>query len=145
MNKLQIIYNALAAFIGAALGFLFGKLTGLFWALIAFMTLDYLTGVIIAIINKKLSSEVGFRGLGKKFLILIFVAVGHILDAYVLGTAGVTMSAVVLFYIANEGVSIVENAALLGLPVPERLKDILEQIQNKSDDENEEKNNEKRN
>ena len=145
MNKVQIFFNSITAVIGAVVGFLFGEVTGLFWALIAFMALDYLTGVIIAIINKKLSSEVGFKGLAKKFLILVFVAVGHILDTYVLGNTAVFMTAVMLFYIANEGVSLVENAALLGLPVPEKIKDILEQIKNKSNEESEENDNEKGN
>lgn len=131
MNKAQVIFNTISAAVGAVLGFLFGEVNGLFWALIAFMALDYITGVIIAVINKKLSSEIGFRGLAKKFLILIFVAVGHILDANVLGGQAVCMSAVMLFYIANEGVSIIENAALLGLPVPQKLKDILEQLKTK--------------
>lgn len=139
MNKVQIFFNSVAAVIGAAVGFLFGEVTGLFWALIAFMALDYLTGVIIAVINKKLSSEVGFKGLAKKFLILIFVAVGHILDAYVLGDMAVAMTAVMLFYVANEGVSIVENAALLGLPVPKKITNILEQIKNKSEESENEK------
>lgn len=144
MNKVQIFFNSVAAVIGAVLGFLFGEVTGLFWALIAFMALDYVTGVIIAIINKKLSSEVGFKGLAKKFLILVFVAVGHILDTYMLMDVAVAMTAVMLFYIANEGVSIIENAALLGLPVPQKITDILEQIKNKSN-ESEENDNEKRN
>lgn len=137
MNKAQMIFNTISAAVGAVLGFLFGEVNGLFWALIAFMTLDYVTGVIIAVINKKLSSEIGFRGLAKKFLILIFVAVGHILDANVLGGQAVCMSAVMLFYIANEGVSIIENAALLGLPVPKKLKDILEQLKTKGDKDDE--------
>ena len=139
MNTVQLFFNTIFAAVGAVVGFLFGEVTGLFWALIAFMALDYVTGVIIAIINKKLSSEVGFKGLAKKFLILVFVAVGHILDAYVLGDMAVTMTAVMLFYIANEGVSIIENAALLGLPVPKKITDILEQIKNKSNDESEDK------
>lgn len=144
MNKIQVFFNSITAVISLAVGFLFGEVTGLFWALIAFMALDYITGVIIAIINRKLSSEVGFKGLAKKFLILIFVAVGHILDAYVLGDLAVAMTAVMLFYIANEGVSIIENAALLGLPVPQKITDILEQIKNKSN-ESEENDNEKGN
>ena len=135
MNRVQMIFNSIAAAVGAAVGFLFGEVTGLFWALIAFMGLDYVTGVMIAVINKKLSSEVGFMGLAKKLLILVFAAVGHILDAYVLGNTAVIMTAVMLFYIANEGVSIIENAALLGLPVPEKVKSILEQIKNKADKE----------
>lgn len=134
MSKTQVLIDSIAGTAGAVFGFLFGKVTGIFWALIAFMALDYITGVIIAIINKKLSSEVGFKGLAKKFLILIFVSVGHVADTYVLGGTPVAMSAVILFYLANEGISIIENAASLGLPVPKKLQDILEQIRDKSED-----------
>ena len=135
MSKLQIIIDSVAAAIGAALGFLFGEVNGLFWALIAFMALDYITGVVVAVIEKRLSSEVGFKGLAKKFLILVFVAVGHIVDTYILGGTPAAMSAVMLFYIANEGISIIENAAALGLPVPEKLKNIMEQIKTKGESE----------
>lgn len=137
MSKIQIIIDSIAGAVGAVLGFMYGEVTGLFWALIAFMALDYITGVIVAIIEKRLSSEVGFRGLAKKFLILVFVAVGHIADTYILGGTPVAMSAVMLFYIANEGISIIENAAALGLPVPKKLTSIMEQIKNKSESEEE--------
>lgn len=135
MSKIQIIIDSIAGAVGAVLGFMYGEVTGLFWALIAFMALDYITGVVVAIIEKRLSSEVGFRGLAKKFLILVFVAVGHIADAYILGGTPAAMSAVMLFYIANEGISIIENAASLGLPVPKKLTSIMEQIKNKSESE----------
>ena len=135
MSKIQIIIDSIAGAVGAVLGFMYGEVTGLFWALIAFMALDYITGVIVAIIEKRLSSEVGFRGLAKKFLILVFVAVGHIADTYILGGTPAAMSAVMLFYIANEGISIIENAAALGLPVPKKLTSIMEQIKNKSESE----------
>lgn len=137
MSKLQIIIDSIAGAVGAIIGFLFGEVNGLFWALIAFMALDYITGVIVAVIEKRLSSEVGFRGLAKKFLILVFVAVGHIADTYILGGTPAAMSAVMLFYIANEGISIIENAAALGLPVPKKLTSIMEQIKNKSESEEE--------
>lgn len=137
MSKIQIIIDSIAGAVGAVLGFMYGEVTGLFWALIAFMALDYITGVVVAIIEKRLSSEVGFRGLAKKFLILVFVAVGHITDAYILGGTPAAMSAVMLFYIANEGISIIENAASLGLPVPKKLTSIMEQIKNKSESEEE--------
>lgn len=143
MSKIQIIIDSIAAFFGGLFGFLYGEVTGVFWALIAFMAMDYITGVVVAVINKKLSSEVGFKGLAKKFLILVFVALGHIIDAYVLGGSPVTMTAVMLFYIANEGVSLLENAANLGLPVPRKLKEVLEQIKNKAEED--ESNDEKRN
>ena len=137
MSKIQIIIDSIAGAVGAVLGFMYGEVNGLFWALIAFMALDYITGVIVAIIEKRLSSEVGFRGLAKKFLILVFVAVGHIADTYILGGTPAAMSAVMLFYIANEGISIIENAAALGLPVPKKLTNIMEQIKNKSVSEDE--------
>ena len=137
MSRIQIIIDSIAGAVGAVLGFMYGEVTGLFWALIAFMALDYITGVVVAIIEKRLSSEVGFRGLAKKFLILVFVAVGHIADTYILGGTPAAMSAVMLFYIANEGISIIENAAALGLPVPKKLTNIMEQIKNKSESEEE--------
>ncbi len=137
MSKIQIIIDSIAGAVGAVLGFMYGEVTGLFWALIAFMALDYITGVIVAIIEKRLSSEVGFRGLAKKFLILVFVAVGHIADTYILGGTPAAMSAVMLFYIANEGISIIENAAALGLPVPKKITGLMEQIRNKSESEEE--------
>ena len=137
MSKIQIIIDSIAGAVGAVLGFMYGEVTGLFWALIAFMALDYISGVIVAIIEKRLSSEVGFRGLAKKFLILVFVAVGHIADTYILGGTPAAMSAVMLFYITNEGISIIENAAALGLPVPKKLTSIMEQIKNKSESEEE--------
>jgi toxin secretion/phage lysis holin len=135
MSKIQIIIDSIAGAVGAVLGFMYGEVNGLFWALIAFMALDYITGVIVAVIEKRLSSEVGFRGLAKKFLILVFVAVGHIADTYILGGTPAAMSAVMLFYMANEGISIIENAAALGLPVPKKLTSIMEQIKNKSESE----------
>ena len=141
MAKIQIWIDSVAAAVGAALGFMYGEVNGLFWALISFMALDYLSGVLVAIGNKKLSSKVGAKGIAKKLLVLIFTAIGHITDTYLLSGVPAAMSAVMLFYIANEGISIVENAAELGLPVPEKIKQVLAQIRQKgekndNDDEN---------
>lgn len=116
--------------VGAILGALFGKLDGLLIALLVFMALDYITGVINAIYSKSLSSEVGFKGLLRKALILIVVIVGHILDIYVLKVGSTVRSGVCLFYISNEGISILENAANIGLPLPDKLKKILEEVLN---------------
>lgn len=135
MSKFQIIIDSIAGAVGAVLGFMYGEVTGLFWALIAFMATDYTTGVVVAAINKQLSSEVGFKGLAKKLMILVFVSLGHIADVYVLGGTPVAMSAVMLFYIANEGLSIIENAGNLGLPVPKKLKDIMVQLKKESEEE----------
>ena len=140
MSRMQIIIDSVAGTIGAVLGFMYGEVTGLFWALVAFMVLDYISGILAAISVRKLSSKVGFKGIVKKLLILVFVSVGHITDTYVLGGVPVAMTAVILFYIANEGISIVENATELGLPVPQKIKNVLEQIKNKSgEDDNENK------
>lgn len=142
MSRMQIIIDSVAGTIGAVLGFMYGEVTGLFWALVAFMVLDYIGGILAAISVRKLSSKVGFKGIVKKLLILVFVSVGHITDTYVLGGVPVAMTAVILFYIANEGISIVENATELGLPVPQKIKNVLEQIKNKSgEDDNENKGN----
>lgn len=138
MSRMQIIIDSVAGTIGAVLGFMYGEVTGLFWALVAFMVLDYISGILAAISVKKLSSKVGFKGIAKKLLILVFVSVGHITDTYVLGGVPVAMTAVILFYIANEGISIVENATELGLPVPQKIKNVLEQIKNKSGEDNNE-------
>ena len=129
------IQMAVAA-IGGWLGYFLGGMDGLMIALVVFMALDYITGIIVAVINKNLSSEVGFKGLAKKLLILVFVAIGHIVDAYILGGTPAAMSAVMLFYIANEGISIIENAAALGLPVPRKLREIMEQIKDKGEKNN---------
>ncbi len=131
--KWDKILDCTAAALGAVVGFLYGEVTGLFWAMIAFMAVDYITGVLVAVINKNLSSEIGFKGLVKKLLILVFVAMGHIMDTYVIGSGSALMSAVMLFFLANEGVSIIENAVGLGMPVPKKLRDVLEQLKQESE------------
>lgn len=132
MNK---IIQLIAAIGAAVCGFLFGRMDGLMYALIAFMALDYLTGVLVAATQKELSSKVGFKGIAKKVIILALVAVGHILDTHVLGGGAVCRSAVSGFYIANEGISILENAAELGLPLPKKLIDVLKQLRDDNDKE----------
>ena len=119
--------------IGGWLGYFVGGVDGLMTALLVFMVIDYLTGVMCAVYDKTLSSEVGFRGICKKMLIVLLVGVAHIVDVDVVGTGDALRSAVVCFYLSNEGVSMLENAAHLGLPIPEKLKDILAQLHNRSD------------
>ena len=130
MNKIIQIIAASAA---AVCGFFFFFFDGLMYALIAFMVLDYISGVLVAIAQKELSSKVGFKGIAKKVIILSLVAVGHILDVHVLGGGAVCRSAVLGFYIANEGISILENAAELGLPLPKKLVSVLKQLKEKED------------
>ena len=132
MNK---IIQILAAAGAAACGFLFGELDGLMYALIAFVILDYISGVLAAIAEHELSSKIGFKGIAKKVIILILVAVGHILDMHILGGGAVCRSAVCGLYIANEGISILENASELGIPIPKKLVAVLKQLKEDSDKE----------
>ena len=126
-NGIQIAFTALGGF----LGWFLGGADGFLYALIAFVVIDYITGVMCAISDKSLSSEVGFRGICRKVLIFILVGVGNLLDVYILGEAGVLRTAVIFFYLSNEGVSLLENASRLGLPIPEKLKEILQQLHDK--------------
>ena len=127
------IQMAVAA-IGGWLGYFLGGMDGLMIALIIFMALDYITGLMCAVIDKKLSSAVGFRGICKKVLILMLVGVAHIVDLHVVGTGDALRSAVVCFYLSNESVSMLENAAHLGLPIPEKLKSVLAQLHGREDE-----------
>ena len=131
--KLQM---AIAA-VGGWLGYFLGGMDGLLTALLIFMTVDYITGLMCAVADKKLSSSVGFKGICRKVLIFTLVGIGNIVDVYVLGQGGVLRTAVIFFYLSNEGVSIMENTAHLGLPIPEKLKDILEQLHERGGNENE--------
>lgn len=116
------------AVLGGFLGWFLGGLDGFLYALIAFVVIDYLTGVMCAIVDKKLSSDVGFKGLFRKILIFVMVGVGHLIDTQVIGDGSVLRTAVIFFYLSNEGVSLLENAAHLGLPIPQKLKDVLAQL-----------------
>jgi len=122
------------AAIGGFMGWFFGGFDGFLYALLVFVIIDYLTGIMLAVIQKKLSSEVGFKGIFKKVLIFCLVAIGHIIDTYLLKQGNIIRTAVIFFYLSNEGISILENAALIGLPVPQKLKDILEQLKDKKEE-----------
>ena len=130
-NTIQLIFTG----IGGWLGYFLGGWDGLLYALIAFVVIDYLTGVMCAINDKTLSSEVGFKGICRKVLIFLLVGIAHILAVNVIGSGGVLRTAVIFFYISNEGVSLLENAAHLGLPVPEKIKVVLEQLHDRSEKE----------
>ena len=130
--KIQAAVTAL----GGWLGYFLGGMDGLLIALLVFMALDYITGVMCAIVDKQLSSTVGFRGVCKKTLILLLVGVANIVDVHVVGTGSALRGAVVAFYLSNEGVSLLENAAHIGLPIPEKLKEILGQLHNRGDKDN---------
>ena len=129
-TKVQIAITAL----GGWLGYFLGGMDGLMIALIVMMTLDYVSGVMCAIIDKKLSSAVGFKGICKKVFILMLVGVAHIIDLHVVGTGSALRGAVICFYMSNEGLSLLENAAHIGLPIPDKLRDILTQLHDKERD-----------
>ena len=126
--------QAAVAAIGGYLGYFVGCVDGLMTALLIFMVLDYITGLMCAIADKQLSSAVGFKGICKKVLILMLVGVAHIVDLHVVGTGDALRSAVVCFYLSNESVSMLENAAHLGLPIPEKLKSVLAQLHGREDE-----------
>lgn len=120
------------------LGYFLGGCDGLLYTLIAFVTIDYITGVMCAINDKALSSEVGFKGICRKVLIFLLVGIANILDLHVIKTGSVLRTAVIFFYISNEGVSLLENASHLGLPVPQKIKAVLEQLHDRAEDEEKE-------
>lgn len=130
-NLIQFIFTA----VGGWLGYFLGGCDGLLIALVVFVAVDYLTGVMCAVSDKKLSSEVGFKGICRKVLIFLLVGIANILDVQVIGTGSVLRTAVIFFYLSNEGVSLLENAAHLGLPVPEKMKDILAQLHDRAEKE----------
>ena len=125
INKMDYLIAA----IGLMLGRFLGGMDGLLYALIAFVIVDYITGVLVAIYKKKLSSAVGFKGITKKIVIFLLVAVAHVLDSQVMNMGSAMRTAVIFFYLSNEGISILENVTKMGLPVPQKLKDVMEQIQ----------------
>ena len=128
-NTIQVVI----AGIGGWLGYFLGGCDGLLYALIAFVAIDYITGVMCAVSDKTLSSEVGFKGICRKVLIFLLVGIGNIIDVAVLGAPGVLRTAVIFFYLSNEGVSLLENAAHLGLPVQDAIKTVLEQLHDRAD------------
>jgi len=129
MNEIRIT----AAIVGTAFCQWLGGIDGLLTALIAFMAVDYISGVSCAIVEHKLSSSIGAKGIFQKVLILMLVGVANALDNYIIaGDTELLRTAVIFFYLSNEGISILENSVRLGLPVPDKLKSILEQLKTKS-------------
>ena len=129
--KIQIAITA----IGGWLGYFLGGIDGLMIALMIFMGLDYMTGVMCAISDKRLSSAVGFKGICRKVLIFLLVGLANLIDIYVVKSGSVVRTAVIFFYISNEGVSLLENAGHLGLPIPVKLKAVLEQLHDRAEKE----------
>lgn len=136
MKEIWNIIQVIIAAVGGGIGYFLGGCDGLIYALAIFVAADYITGVMCAIVNKRLSSEIGFKGICKKLFIFIIVGIAHILDEKIIGDGSIIRTAAVFFYISNEGISIMENAAALGLPIPEELAAVLRQL-NEEDNSNE--------
>lgn len=129
INFSQTIFTALGGYIG----WLLGGVDGFMYALITFVVIDYITGLMVAVLERKLSSEIGFRGIFKKVLVFVMVGIGNIVDVHLIRNGSAIRTAVIFFYISNEGISIIENSAKIGLPIPQKLKEVLKQL-NKEDD-----------
>ena len=125
----QLVWTA----VGGWLGYFLGNFDGLLLALVIFAVVDYITGVMCGIVDKKLSSEVGFKGICRKVLIFLMVGIANVIDVEVIKTGSVLRTAVIFFYLSNEGISILENAGHLGLPIPEKLVKVLDQLKDKTE------------
>ena len=128
MEQILDYVKFILAFAGGIIGWIFGGFDSLIYALIAFVTIDYITGILLAIRDKKVSSDIGFKGIVKKFLIFLIVSMGNILDHYILGTGTTLRTLIIMFYLSNEGISILENAGQLGLPIPKKLKSAIQKL-----------------
>lgn len=135
MKEILLTWRLVFSGLGGFVGYFIGERDGLIIALLFFVVIDYITGVMCAITDKKLSSAVGFRGICRKVIIFLLVGIANIIDINALGSHAVLRTAVIFFYISNEGISLLENAAHLGLPVPGKLKAVLEQLHDKSEEE----------
>ena len=132
-NVIQVILSAIAG----SLGYFVGGFDSMIYALLVFVIIDYITGVMCAIADKTVSSAIGFKGICRKVLIFLLVGVANILDVQVIGTGSALRTAIIFFYLSNEGISLLENAAHLGLPVPKKIKTVLEQLHDRSQKEEE--------
>lgn len=128
-NLCQFLFTA----VGGWLGYFLGGCDGLLIAFVVFTVADYITGVMCAVSDKKLSSAVGFRGICRKVIIFMLVGIAHMIDVNIIATGSVLRTAVIFFYLSNEGVSLLENAGHLGLPIPEKLKVVLEQLHDRAE------------
>ncbi|GAB2547053.1 phage holin family protein [Gracilibacillus alcaliphilus] len=130
-----VYIQTLITLIGGWIGWLLGGIDGFLYTLIVFVILDYITGIMVGIIQRELSSEIGTKGIFKKILIFILVAIANIIDSRLIGDSSVIRTAVIFFYLSNEGISILENAARIGLPIPQKLKNVLAQLRDKGGNE----------
>ena len=134
MKEFWNMIQAVFTMVGGWLGYFLGGCDGLLFALVLFVAMDYITGVMCAAADRKLSSEVGFKGICRKVLIFLLVGMANVLDVQIIGSGSVFRTAVIFFYLSNEGLSLLENAGHLGLPIPAKLKAVLEQLHRQSEE-----------
>lgn len=140
MRELWQIFQVSIVAVGGWIGWLLGGLDGFLYALLMFVVIDYLSGVMAAIVYRNLASQIGYKGIFKKVMIFLMVGIAHMVDSLVIGDGSAVRTAVIFFYIANEGISIIENAGHIGLPVPDKLKQVLAQLNGKGTDDDEPQN-----
>ncbi|CNC83003.1 TPA: holin family protein [Streptococcus agalactiae] len=134
MKELLATNKVLFSAIGGLIGSIFGEVDGFFFALMIFIAIDYITGLMAAAVEKRLASNIGFKGIFKKIVILFLVSVGHLIDTEIIKQGGAIRTMVIFFYLSNEGLSILENAVRIGLPIPEKLQALLKQFNEKEGD-----------
>lgn len=134
MKELLATNIVLFSAIGGLIGSIFGEVDGFFFALMIFIAIDYITGLMAAAVEKRLASNIGFKGIFKKIAILFLVSVGHLIDTEIIKQGGAIRTMVIFFYLSNEGLSILENAVRIGLPIPEKLQALLKQFNEKEGD-----------
>ncbi|HFE9305317.1 TPA: holin family protein [Streptococcus agalactiae] len=134
MKELLATNKVLFSAIGGLIGSIFGEVDGFFFALMIFIAIDYITGLMAAAVEKRLASNIGFKGIFKKIAILFLVSVGHLIDTEIIKQGGAIRTMVIFFYLSNKGLSILENAVRIGLPIPEKLQALLKQFNEKEGD-----------
>ncbi|APS24725.1 TPA: phage holin family protein [Streptococcus agalactiae] len=134
MKELLATNKVLFSAIGGLIGSIFGEVDGFLFALMVFISIDYITGLMAAAVEKRLASNIGFKGIFKKIAILFLVSVGHLIDTEIIKQGGAIRTMVIFFYLSNEGLSILENAVRIGLPIPEKLQALLKQFNEKEGD-----------
>lgn len=129
----QNSFNGTFALVGSSLYFLLGGFDQYLYALLGLILLDYISGLLLAIQDKRISSQIGFMGILKKILIFVMVGIGHLLDTTLLSGGQALRTGIIFFYAANEGISIIENLSAIGFPIPQKLKDVMIQIQEREE------------
>ena len=127
----EVFYKTVTTGIGAIVGYIFGEWSVLLQILLAFVVIDYISGLLASGVEGKLSSKVGLKGIAKKIMIFVLVAVGHLTDRAI-GGGSMIQNAIIFFYLGNELLSILENAGRTGLPIPEQIKNAVDVLKGKS-------------